>query len=106
MMRRKVDGIKDLIERAATDEQVSSLLCRARECAEIYLLVAKRRKGCDGMGELAMIREEFKEALDHLAQNCIDKDCLFGEPAYDLDRLANELLPHRSTMTQGQENKA
>ncbi len=100
MIRRKADGIKDLVERAATDEQGSSLLRRVRECAELYLLVAQRRKGCDGMGELAMIREEFKEALDCLARYCNDEDSFCGDGEYDLDRLANELSTHRTVTIQ------
>jgi hypothetical protein len=85
---------------AATDEQAASLLCRAKECAEIYLLVSKRQKGCDGMGELAMIREELREALDCLARYCNDEDSFCGDAEYDLDRLAHELSTHRQATTQ------
>jgi hypothetical protein len=82
----------DVAEIAVTDDHASSLLCRARECAEIYLLVTKRQKGCDGMGELAMIKEDFREAVDDLIRHCKGKGYLFKDLEYDLDSVAIELL--------------
>jgi hypothetical protein len=75
-------------EIAVTDNRASSLLCKARECAETYLLVTRRRKGCDGMGELAMIKEEFKEAVDDLINYCKNKEYLAVDFQYDLDAVA------------------
>ncbi|MEJ2695080.1 MAG: hypothetical protein P8013_00370 [Candidatus Sulfobium sp.] len=74
-----------------TDNRASVLLCEARECAKIYLLVTRRKKGCDGMGELAMIKEEFKEAVDDLLNYCKDKECLANNFQYDLDTVADML---------------
>jgi hypothetical protein len=87
--------LTDITEKAVADDHASSLLCRARECAEIYLLVTKRRKGCDGMGELAMIKEEFREALDGLLGHCIEKGYLPGDIDRDIDRAARELCAIR-----------
>jgi hypothetical protein len=83
--------LTDIVEIAVTDNRASWLLCKARECAEIYLLVARRKKGCDGMGELAMIKEEFKEAVDDLMNYCKDKECLAINFQYDLDTVADML---------------
>jgi hypothetical protein len=77
-----------ITEIAVKDDDVSLLLCRARECAEIYLLVTKRQKGCDGMGELAMIKEEFKEAVDDLINYCKEGEYLASDFEYDLDTVA------------------
>lgn len=78
----------DIAEIAVRDDRMSSLLCRVRECAEIYLLVKKRQKGCDGMGELAMIKDEFKEAVDDLINYCRDKDYVAKDSHYALDNIA------------------
>jgi hypothetical protein len=77
-----------ITEIAVKDDDVFLLLCRARECAEIYLLVTKRQKGCDGMGELAMIKEEFKEAVDDLINYCKEGEYLASDFEYDLDTVA------------------
>jgi hypothetical protein len=87
--------LTDIAEIAATDDHASWLLCKARECAEIYLLVTKRRKGCDGMGELAMIREEFREAVNDLIRYCRDKEYLANDFPYDLDAVADILISER-----------
>ncbi len=84
--------LTNITEIAATDNHASSLLCKARECAEIYLLVTRRKKGCDGMGELAMIREEFKESVDDLINYCKGKDYLANESQDDLDTIADMLI--------------
>ena len=83
--------LTNITEIAATDNHGCSLLCKARECAEIYLLVAKRQKGCDGMGELAMIKEEFGEAVNDLITYCKSKEYLARDLEYDLDNIADEL---------------
>ncbi len=84
--------LTDIVEIATRDNYASSLLCKARECAEIYLLVTKRKKGCDGMGELAMIKEEFKEAVDDLINHCKGNDHLANDIQYDLDTIADILI--------------
>ncbi len=84
--------LTNLTEIAATDNHASSLLCKARECAEIYLLVTRRKKGCDGMGELALTKEEFKEAVDDLINYCEGEDYLAKDFQYDLDTIADILI--------------
>ncbi len=84
--------LTNITEIAATDNHAPSLLCKARECAEIYVLITRRKKGCDGMGELAMIKEEFKEAVDDLINYCEGKGCLAGDFQYDLDTIADILI--------------
>ena len=83
--------LTNITEIAATDNHACSLLCKARECAEIYVLVTRRKKGCDGMGELAMIKEEFMEAVDDLIKYCRGKEYFSKDLEYDLDSVADEL---------------
>ncbi len=85
--------ITNIAKIAVTDNRAASLLCKARECADVYRLVTRRKKGCDGMGELAMIKEEFKEAVDDLINYCKGKDCLASDFQYDLDAIASILTP-------------
>ncbi len=81
-----------IAEKALHDDALSSLLGKTRDCAAIYLLVVKRRKGCDGMGELAMVREEFGEAIDDLARYCKEKEYPFKDFEDDLESAARALL--------------
>lgn len=82
--------LTEIARAAAADERASFLLGRARECAEIYLLVSRRQKGCDGMGELAMVREEFAEAAHDLFSYC-NEETLRDHSDEDLSRIAAEL---------------
>ncbi len=91
MTRTPAPTLAGIAARATEDERAAALLSRARECAELYLLVSKRQKGCDGMGELAMIKEEFTEAVDALIKHCQGQECPSRNVAYDLERAAAEL---------------
>ncbi len=86
--------IKAIREKTRSDPEVLRLLEAASEYAEVYLLVRKRRKGCDGMGELAMIKEEFREAVYDLINYCKGKEYLTGDFQYDLDTVADTLIPN------------
>jgi len=74
-----------------SDSQLAKLLAEAREFAQIYVLSSQRQKGCDGMGELATIKEEFREVIDKMIQYCKEKKCISQDVAYDIDSIADEL---------------
>lgn len=78
-------------ELSRSDNRLLKLLETAREYADIYLIAKKRQKGCDGMGELAMVSEEFRELLDDLMNYCKGKEYLSGDIHYDIDSVADEL---------------
>jgi hypothetical protein len=42
-----------------SDSQLAKLLSEAREFAQVYVLARQRQRGCDGMGELATMKDEF-----------------------------------------------
>lgn len=75
-----------------SDAQLEALLTKAQEYAEIYTMARKRQKGCDGMGELAMLKEEFQDSLQELIRYCRGGHYLFDEPHFDIDLLADELM--------------
>jgi len=76
---------------AKSDAGLRELLGRACEYADIYLLTKKRQKGCDGMGELAMVREEFSASFDGLIRYCRRKGYIDGDVRYEIDSAAAEL---------------
>ncbi len=80
-----------LSELLKSDAGLLRLLETAREYADIYLLARKRQRGCDGMGELAMVREEFKDSLNGLMSHCRSKGYLSEDIQYELDSVAHEL---------------
>jgi hypothetical protein len=83
--------LSTIAEHSRADEQLLKLLNRASEYAEIYLLAKQRQKGCDGMGELTTIKEEFRDAVDKVIKYCKEKDYPSGDSLYDIDSVAKEL---------------
>ena len=45
-----------------------------QEYSQIYLLAKERQKGCNGMAQFVMLKEEFKEVIDKLFQYCGQKN--------------------------------
>jgi hypothetical protein len=80
-----------LRERSQADARLRRLLESAQEYAVIYLIAGQRRKGCDGMGELAMVVEEFRESLDDLLHYCVEKGYLRDGIRPDIADAAREL---------------
>ncbi|MBI5056660.1 MAG: hypothetical protein HZB61_08605 [Nitrospirae bacterium] len=76
-----------------TDVNLSKLFCNAREYADIYLLAQKRQKGCDGMGEMETVKEEFRCALYELTSYCRENKYLTDSDTadYDIDSMAREI---------------
>jgi len=83
--------IKKILHNSSSDVELSKLLSVAMEYAEIYLLAKKRQKGCDGMGELTTIKEEFRDAVEKVIKYCKEKDYPSGDSFYDIDSAAREL---------------
>lgn len=78
-------------ESVQEDTGFISLREKVLEYAGIYLMTKKRQKGCDGMGELAMVKEEFRDSLYELTDYCKRKGYLSGDIQYEIDFEANEL---------------
>ena len=81
-----LDAVKDL---AKSDRQLSAMLSIAAEYAEIYLLAKQRQKGCDGMGEAATLKDEFKNIVDELIKYCRTKGYLQEDISYDIDLITD-----------------
>ena len=83
--------IPALLLKAGEDERLTRLIEEARDYAGLYLLSKKRQKGCDGMGETAMVKEEFAAALYRLVSYGKEMGYLTVGLSYELDASA-ELL--------------
>ena len=82
----------DTIKQASkSDSQLDKLLAEAREFAQVYVLANQRHKGCDGMGELATMKEEFRDVVDKVIQYCKEKQYIAEVMSYDIDSVADEI---------------
>jgi hypothetical protein len=84
--------IKSIFKASKSDAQLAKFLGKVREYAQVYALARRRQKGCDGMGELAMLKEEFQDSLQELIRDCRVGHYLPDEPHLDIDLLADELM--------------
>lgn len=74
-----------------SDRQLAKLFAEAKEYAQVYVLARKRQKGCDGMGELATIKEEFRDVVDKVIQYSMKKEYISEAMPYDIDSIAGEI---------------
>lgn len=56
--------IENISKAAASDTHLARLLSVSGEYAQVYLYAKQRQKGCDGMGELATMKEELRDIVD------------------------------------------
>lgn len=90
-----MQGIKHMfneIQQASkSDKQLVKLIGDAKEYAEVYLLARQRQKGCDGMGEWATMKEEFRDVVDKVIQYSQEKRYIAQDISYDIDSIADEI---------------
>ena len=55
------------------------------------MLARQRQKGCDGMGELATMKEEFRDVVDKVIQYITEKKYISEVMPYDIDSIADEI---------------
>ena len=84
--------ITGISERSKSDPELARLLDEAREYACIYVLARQRQKGCDGMGELATMKEEFRDIVDKVIQYSQEKKYISQNVSYDIDSVADEIV--------------
>lgn len=74
-----------------SDAELARLFERVRENAELYLIAKQRQKGCDGMGEVATLKDECIYSLNGIIQYCKEKGYLSGDVSYDIDSIARDI---------------
>ena len=75
-----------------SDIQLAKLLLESKEFAQVYVLTRQRQKGCDGMGELATMKEEFRDVVDKVIQYSKEKNYISENISYDIDSIADEIV--------------
>lgn len=83
--------LNDLLKFLETDATLKRLLDKAREYAQVYLLAKQRQKGCDEMGEVATLKDEFRGVLDEMIEYCKKKRYLPENFSYEIDNIAEEI---------------
>jgi hypothetical protein len=73
------------------DVQLAQLFDNVQEYTQLYLLAKQRQKGCDGLGVMTNLKEEFNEALEELVEYCKNKGYLPDNSSYDLSVIADEV---------------
>lgn len=84
--------VKSILEASASDQRLSAILDEAKEYAHVYVLARQRQKGCDGMGELATMKEEFRDVIDKVIQYSQEKKYISQGISYDIDSIADEIV--------------
>ncbi len=77
--------IKTISDASKSDTGLECLLNEVREYASVYVLARERQKGCDGMGELATMKEEFRDVVDKVIQYSQDL-------SYEIDAIADKIV--------------
>jgi hypothetical protein len=75
-----------------SDSHLDRLLAEARDFAQVYVLARQRQKGCDGMGELATMKEECRDVIDKVIQYSQEKKYIPQDISYDIDVFADEIV--------------
>ena len=86
-----ISTIETIQKFVSNDAQLSRLFERVRENAELYLLAKQRQKGCDGMGEVATLKDEFIYSLNGIIRHCKEKGYLRDDFSYDIDLIAHDI---------------
>jgi hypothetical protein len=85
-------SIIDTIQKFVPDDvQLAQLFERVQEYAELYLIAKQRQKGCDGMGEVAMLKDEFIYSLNGMIRYCKENGYFSGEISYEIDQIARDI---------------
>jgi septum formation topological specificity factor MinE len=82
-------------QESKSDNQLAKLLVEAREYAQVYVLARQRQKGCDGMGELATMKEECRDVIDKVIQYSQEKKYISQSVSYDIESIADEIVKGR-----------
>ena len=83
--------IRDIRDLKKYDTHLTRLFDRVQEYAELYLIAKQRQKGCDGMGEVATLKDELIYLTNEMIRYCKEKQYLSGDVSYDIDIIAHDI---------------
>ena len=81
-----------IISATKTDPELVVLYDKTLDYLRMYLLVKRRQKGCDGLGELNNLKDELNEAFYEIVDYCRGKHIPPEVFSCDLDLMIEELL--------------
>jgi septum formation topological specificity factor MinE len=90
--------IETVSEAAKPDALLTGLFGDAMEYSRVYVLARQRQKGCDGMGELAAMKEEFMDIVDKMIQYSKEKKYIPQDISYDIDAVADEIVRRQNPL--------
>lgn len=83
-----IETIQKLVQ---NDIQLARLFERVKECAELYLNAKQRQKGCDGMGEVAMLKDDCIYYMEKMIRYCKEKGYLSEDTSYEIDSVVSAI---------------
>jgi hypothetical protein len=83
--------ISAIYKASKSDARLAELLENVQEYTHLYLIAKQRQKGCDGMGEVAMLKEEFIYYMNEMIRYCREKGYLSGDITYEIDSIAYDI---------------
>jgi uncharacterized protein YdcH (DUF465 family) len=83
--------IRDIRDLKKDDTHLTRLFDKVKEYAELYLIAKQRQKGCDGMGEVATLKDEFIYSINEIIRYSKEKGYLIGDVSYDIDLIARDI---------------
>ena len=83
--------VQDIQRLAQGDAQLARLFERVQEYAELYLIAKQRQKGCDGMGEVATLKDELIYLMNETIRYCKEKGYLAKDVSYEIESIVRDL---------------
>jgi hypothetical protein len=83
--------IRNIQDLKQDDIHLTMLFERVREYSELYLIAKQRQKGCDGMGEVATLKDELIYITNEMIRHCKEKGYISVDFSYDIDLIARDI---------------
>jgi hypothetical protein len=82
--------IDSITKMAEFDPCLGRLYAEAKEYAQLYLFAKKRHRGCDGLGEVNNLKDEFSAVLGKIAEYCKEKGIACDLASFDRDTVLED----------------
>ncbi len=83
--------IEQIVRHLSEDPLLRRHLETAIDYARVYYFAKMRQKGCDGLGEMTNLKDEFKGVLEEMLAYCLNKGYIDHNLSYDIDAVTDEL---------------